>query len=180
MPRIDHVTGCSVQTFPEFINAEAQREGKEPHEIMDEIFGAIEDDNERIRQDFRDNALKYLKEEATMLLAMWTTDTKSNGEVMEYNYFDTKTQQNATIRKVYDAGPRPPQPVKLIEVVDVQHSQTFRSSKAKIVAKCEADDGKIYTFTLSRGDYCGSFYEPPDAESELTWEEVNATNQNAS
>ncbi len=170
MPRIDPITGCSVMTFPEFIHGEAEREGKEPHEIMDEIFGAIEDDNETMRQEMRANALKHLQEEAKNILDCWTDDCKHNGQVDEFNRHDFKTGEWIQEKRVYDAGPRPPQPIELIEVLDVQHSQTFRSSKAKIVAKCKADDGKEYVYTLCRGDYSGSFYEPPDSEVELTWE----------
>lgn len=174
MPRKDPITGCNVMTLPEFIQGEAVREGKEPHEIMDEIFNVIEDDNEKIRKDYRINALKYLQEEAKELLYCWTEDSKSNGQVMEYNRFDFKTDQYVTDRRVYDAGPRPPQPVKLVEVITADFSQNFRSSKSKIVAKCEADDGKLYQYTLCRGDSSGSFYEPPDSDIDLQWEEVHA------
>lgn len=174
MPRKDPITGCNVMTFPEFIQGEAAREGKEPHEVMDEIFGAIEDDNERMREDYRKNALKYLQEEAKELLYAWDEDSKNNGEVHEYNRMDFKTGEYIKETSVYDAGPRPPQPIKLVEVVKVDFTQNFRSSKSIIVAKCEADDSKTYQYTLSRGDYSGSFYEPPDSDIDLQWEEVHA------
>lgn len=171
MPRTDPITGCQVMTMPEFLQKEAETEGKEPHEILDEIYSSIEEDNENMRKDLRKNALGYLQEEAKNLLDCWTEDTKHNGEVSEHNYHDFKTGQWITKTSVFDAGPRPPQPVSLIDVVDAQHSQTFRSSKTKLVAKCKADDGKEYIYTLRRGDYSGSFYEPPDSEVDLQWTE---------
>jgi len=170
MPRTDPITGCSVMTFPEFIHGEAEREGKEPHEIMDEIVQSIEDDNEKMRQEYRTNALKYIQDEAKELLHGWTEDAKHNGQVDKFNRFDFKTDQYIHETRVYDAGPRPPQPIAVIEVVDVDFKQTFRSSGSKIVAKCAADDGKEYTYTLTRSDWSGSFYEPPDCDVELTWE----------
>lgn len=170
MPRKDPITGCSVMTFPEFICGEAEREGKQPHEIMDEIAQSIEDDNKKMCEEYRTNALKYLQEEAKNLLDCWTEDAKHNGQVDTFNRFDFKTDQYITETRVSDAGPRPPQPVVLIEVIDVTSKQTFRSSGSKIVAKCKADDGKEYTYTLCRSDWSGSFYEPPDCDVELKWE----------
>lgn len=173
MPRIDPITGCSVMTFPEFICGEAEREGKEPHEIMDDIVKTIEDDNEKMRQEYRTNALKYLQEEAKEQLYCWTEDSKHNGKVDEYNRFDFKTDQYIHETRVYDAGPRPPQPIELIKVIEVGFKQTFKSSSSKIVAKCKADDGKEYIYNLCRSDWAGSFYEPPDCDVQFNWEEIN-------
>ena len=99
MPRIDPITGCSVMTFPEFIHGEAEREGKEPHEIMDEIYQSIEDDNEKMRQEYRKDALKYLQEEAKNLLECWTEDAKHNGQVDTFNRFDFKKDEWRNVYK---------------------------------------------------------------------------------
>jgi len=170
MPKIDPITGCSVLTFPEFLQAEAKREGKEAHEIMQELYQDMEDADNETRKDYHQNALKYLQQEAKELLDCWTEDIKYQGEIHEYNRWDSQAQKDVTVRQVYDAGPRPPQPTKLLEVIDVQFSSTFRSSQSLIKAKCEADDGKVYIYTLVRGDYAGSFYEPPNADVDLKWE----------
>lgn len=170
MPRIDPVTGCSVMTMPEFLQKEAEREGKEPHEILDEIFDVIEDDNEKMRQDMRTNALKYLQEEAKEQLHCWTEDSKHNGQVNEFNRHDFKTGEWIHETRVYDAGPRPPQPIAVIEVKEADFSQTFRSSNSKLVAKCFCDDNAEHTFTLCRSDWAGSMLEPPDCDVQFNWE----------
>lgn len=176
MPRIDPITGCKVMTMPEFICGEAEREGKEPHEIMQEISQAIEEDNQKVRDEYRTNALKYIQEEAKEQLYCWTEDSKHNGHVDEHTYFDFKNDKWEHKTTVYDAGPRPPQPVSLVEVIQVDFKQTFRSSNSKIVAKCKADDGKEYTYTLCRSDWAGSFHEPPDCDVQFNYEESNGSN----
>ena len=66
MPKIDPITGCSVLTLPEFVAQEAKKEGKEPHEFMEEFYQEIESDQRseetRLKTDL-DGALTLLLED---------------------------------------------------------------------------------------------------------------------
>ena len=64
----------------------------------------------------------------------------------------------------------PAKPYKVLDVLKVNVSWTFRTSNMTLVAKCECVDDSIYTFTLARSDYSGSWAEPPDSEVCFTWE----------
>lgn len=56
MPRKDPVTGCMVMTMPEFLNAEAEREGKgrTGADILSDIYAEIDADSRREEDRMRD------------------------------------------------------------------------------------------------------------------------------
>lgn len=65
MPKIDPITGCSVMTMTEFWAAEAQKEGIDVAEVMEDFHNDMAADEEKTRQgmlkDFS-GALEKLKE----------------------------------------------------------------------------------------------------------------------
>jgi hypothetical protein len=71
MPRKDPITGCDVMTMPEFLQAEADREGTTPVAIMDEIHQSFEDDNALSRKRLTDDALAILQKDADEIRTHW-------------------------------------------------------------------------------------------------------------
>lgn len=152
MPRIDPVTGCSVMTFGEFIQGEAEREGKIPAQIMEDIFGRMEEDDRRIVNEWKDpaKALEILVKECQMYRQEWT-DTKKSYEDSGEEFTETA----------------PEMPVQILEVLDAHHRQGLRSSDGGFTALCRCDDGVDRYFVYSTYYDSGSRLDPPEGGEEV-------------
>lgn len=146
MPRKDPITGCEVMTFPEFISSEAAREGKQPHELMEEmvqdITNDIQDEEQRLK-DNPDESLKTFQDAAQFYIDEWESDKQ---------------------------GAKPLYPTKVVAVIEARVHYSFRDSKTAVIADVEADDGKVHRIHYFEWSSSGSFYEPPDFESYLEWD----------
>lgn len=136
MPKIDPITGCTVQTLPEFWAGEAEREGKgrSGGDLMAEFFDDLDADcrREEARLSEPAAALDYLQ-----------------AKVREWNGLDPDLR-----------------PVPLPVVVDVVESvtvtQSFRSSSTSLTAIVRTAGRRWYRLDVSEEHWSGSFYEPPD------------------
>lgn len=104
MPKIDPITGCSVMTLPEFIIGEAKKEGKEPHELMDEMYEEIASDqrNEeaRLKTDF-DGVLKLLLEDVDAAPEFYTFKPEKVIEVCDAKVsYKFRSNQTMVIARV--------------------------------------------------------------------------------
>lgn len=61
MPRIDPITGVSVMTWAEFVNAEATRENKEPHEWLNDLHEQLEEQRQEDIRQLREGALAFMR-----------------------------------------------------------------------------------------------------------------------
>lgn len=154
MPRTDPISGCQVMTFPEFLQAEADREGKEPGDIMQEIVQTFDDDNEIMRKNFRDhgNALSILQMDADELCQQWKED-----------------RDRAADQGDFFSDPLPARPVEIIAVLTAEHHQGFGGSSGGFTARVKCDDSKecyaVYGFFSDNGDRMN----PPDGGSEIDY-----------
>lgn len=198
MPKIDSVTGCSVMTLPEFLNAEGEREGKTGAEILGEIMYSMEEDDARQRAQYQDpvNALGFILPYAKMDFECWLSDKESHNENNKRFRDDFKgewlflhrncresykdaAEYRAKMREIYilqgydkpHETVKPPFPLQVIRVLDASSHQRFRSSTSGIKALCYCDDFKYRIATLSCSHYDGSRMEPPDEDSNLEWSE---------
>jgi len=149
MPRRDPITGCEVMTTGEFLAAEAEREGKQPHEIWDEIWQALDEDNRRMEGLLRDGEYIYslLMEE---LVPEWE-DFVARGYTWEEG----------------DPHVVNPNRILKVEVREASHQQNFRGSGGSVEGILFFTDGTARRFSFWWSHSSGSFYEPPDADSEF-------------
>lgn len=146
MPRKDPITGCQVMTFHEFISAEAASEGKQPHELLEEMVQDIDNDIQNEEQRLKNNpddSLKSFQEAAQFDIDEWES---------------------------HKEGPKPPYPAKVVAVIGAKVQYNFRDSKTAVVADVEADDGQVHRVHFFSWSSSGSFYEPPDHEAHLQWD----------
>lgn len=202
MPRQDPITGCSVMTMPEFLNSEAEREGKGRcgADILHDIHAELDEDSRKHAQRYKDNpalALTEILRYAIMDLEAWfdekhsyqneaqriRADFKHEWACLHKNVkasFGTAKKYRAHCRKMvavhgYDKPfdlPRPPMPVECRKVLESDMSQSMNSSGGKLVAECVCDDNKVRIATLTFSHWSGSRMEPPEDDSELTWTET--------
>ena len=149
MPRMDP-RGVEVMTAFEFLAEEDRREGKPPGSILAEIGGEMEADSKRIEAEWRipENALENLQRVSLQDRDAWLC-AGAAGEPM----------------------PKPPFPMRVVEVVAVESRLGFRESSGCIVARCRCDDGAIRTATWKMEQYSGDFYEPPSADEWVEWDQ---------
>jgi len=168
MPRIHPQTGCTVMTFHEAIAHEAQHRGIQPEEVLEEIHQAFEDDRRDQIAYLRRDALQIIQKAARQDRDAWLKDCELNGQ----RFPETRQVEDGRIETVmepFDAGPEPPYPVELLEILDVDCSTTFRSSTGRILARVRCDDAKIRLADFWWGSDSGSWDEPPDHDEALTW-----------
>jgi len=142
MPRKDPITGCQVMTLPEFFQEEAKREGKESGELMSNMFDEIEQSYRQEEERFRNNPdelLNTLRE-----------------EVKFYNEADPDAEQL-------------PLPKVVQKILEVKVGGTFRTSTLEVKAECQKEDDSVGVLHFSSSSSAGSFYEPPDYESNVRW-----------
>jgi len=147
MPRIDPITGCSVMTTGEFWNAEAHQEGqgRSGGDLMVDFYEEMEADTRTREQEFRDNpeALLALVNEAAKLWIDGVDPEDLDGVCFPGNF------------------------KRVIEVMDSTIQDGMRNSSTSVTAKYEMNDGTNHTIMYSEWSSSGSFYEPPDFESEF-------------
>lgn len=143
MPRKDPYTGCMVMTMPEFLAAEAEREGKgrDGGDILADIFAEIDADSRREENRMRKpaEALAIIKREAQEAADYWNDDE----------------------------GAEPiPEFEKVEHVIEAQVSQNFRSSGEMLRAEVVAN-GKLYYVFVSHAHYAGTYIDPPEDDGEF-------------
>jgi hypothetical protein len=143
MPRIDPITGCSVMTNQEFWEAEAQREGREAHELQQDFFDEMDKEITEQENVLRNpaEALKFLDS----LVKNW------NDGIDEVD------------RDIFVPGGL----VMVESIEEVKICQSFRSSSAHMVARVLFSDGIVRKVRATSSYYDGSFYEPPDYDLNL-------------
>lgn len=149
MPRKDPITGCMVLTTPELFERIAETEGKGQTggEVMMEVF----DDMEQSRVEYENK----LRDPVTAL--------KTLQEVIErWNKYEREcVSQGQEIH---------PMPVKVLRVISAEYHESFRSSSTRLTVVAVADNGKFGKLTMTDSNWSGSFYEPPDGETNIEWE----------
>jgi hypothetical protein len=147
MPRIDPITGCSVMTTGEFWNAEAQQEGqgRSGGDLVADFYAELEADTQRREQEFRDNpeALLTMVNEAAKLWVDGVDPEDLDGVCFPGNF------------------------KRVVEVLDVTIQDGMRNSSTSVTAKYEMGDGSLRMIMYSEWSSGGSFFEPPDFESEF-------------
>jgi hypothetical protein len=151
MPRKDPITGCTVMTLGDFWSSEAKHEGKgrSAGELAEEFHDEMEADRKACEDRYRDPeyALKVLK-----------------SAVERWNSYEP------------DATPLPV-PVEVIEVIEVELGQGFRESILHLRARARyAGDETLVEDIIELNDShtSGSFYEPPDGDMNVEWENLDA------
>jgi hypothetical protein len=146
MPRKDPATGCTVMTSLEFFQSEAQREGKETHEVIEEFFDGIDADNRRVEEEYRNPevALKTLKE-----------SMRQNNEAL-----------------AGDNQPLESMPVRVVEVLECESQQSSRGTGLKIVARAEDEQGRVRKISYWSAHDFGTYLDPPDYDENCQWEEA--------
>lgn len=147
MPRIDPISGCTVMTLPEFWNSEAAREGRgrTGADIQADFYAEMAASMEKERQSYFSDHKKTLK-----------AFKDAVKELREYG-----------------DDPQYPMPLKIVEVLDVQISEGGRKSsfalKARALRGHDLHDRQEDIIELTSASYSGSFYEPPETETNVWW-----------
>lgn len=169
MPKIDPITG----TFFEFIHEEAVREGKQPEQITDEIFGPMAEEDRHIEEHYRTHALEIISKVAQQHRLAWVQDSEfENKEMVELVYDTDDSNEITTVPYVYDAGVKPPLPVKLVEIMEVRHHQSLHGSEGRIIAIVECDDHVNRKVTWDYFSDPVTCLDPYEGGEDLKWEDV--------
>jgi len=145
MPKIDPITGCEVMTFFEFLGGEAEREGKDPADIMDEIARATAEDNANMEKFHRDPV------QTLQALVEWT-----NMEMEDWEPGDPD-------------WPKPHMPEEVLEVIDTTYSGGFGGSKTFILSRVRCEDGQERIAEFHHAYYSATRMEPEEDDGELLW-----------
>lgn len=147
MPRIDPITGCPVMTTGEFWNEEAQREGqgRSGGDLMGDFYDELAQDEARREQEMRNNpeALLAMVNEAAKAWCDGVDPEDLDGVCFPGNF------------------------VRVVDVLEAKVSDGMRQSSTSVTAKYEMGDGRTRTIQYSEWYSGGSFYEPPESESEF-------------
>ena len=145
MPRKDPITGVMVMTNAEFWAHEAKHEGKgrESWELQEEFYH----DMEKARLEEEDK----LRTPAHALMIL-------QGAVEAENKYRKENKERLLAM-----------PVKVLEVKSAAYSDGFRETSTKITATAISKGKRKGTIEFSTWSTRGSFYEPPDGETEITW-----------
>lgn len=155
MPRKDPVTGVMVMTTGEFFAKEAEREGKgrSGGELMSEMFADMEKSRQETEAEYRNPefALKTLIEAI-----------KNENSYLTENHADDIA--NGTVQLIDE-------PVRVTEVFDVEYKENFGGRSLLLSVVAERKDGTSGVLELREWYSRGSFYEPPDGETDVWWDE---------
>ena len=145
MSRKDPISGCMVMTMPEFLTAEAEREGKGRcgGDILADIFSEIDDDTKRCEDELRkpENALEAIK------LALKEAE----------EYWEDE----------YGEGAKVPEIVEVIRVIEARVSQNMSSSGQVLKAEVKTADGKLCYFEHTYSHWSGTRMDPPEEDSTM-------------
>lgn len=142
MPRMDPMLGVPVMTNAEFWAAEGEREGKSGAEVERDFWTEWEQEKERERRALHD---------PTFALELLKAGARYCGKY---------TQGGV------------PAPRKVLAVIDVEYSESMRSSRTKVVALCERGHGSetvIDIATYEAWHDGGSYWDPPEGDTVVTW-----------
>lgn len=149
MPRIDPITGCTVQTLGECFAdmAEREGEGRTGADVMNEMLA---DFDREMRAEER-----ALRKPAVALARL-------RAAVEDWNAY------------VEEPSERIPLPVRVKRVFCAKiGASPFRGgSSERLTALCLMPDGRRGVLTFWSWSTPGSFYEPPDGESNVHWSRV--------
>jgi hypothetical protein len=127
-------------TMPEFLQAEADREGTTPVAIMDEIHQSFEDDNAKMREQITTNALAILQKDADEIRTHW------------------EEGDEPIIRAT-----------EILTMLDVNYHQSFRGSNGGFTARVKCDDGKERFAVYSEFYDSGTRMDPPEGGAEVRY-----------
>jgi hypothetical protein len=146
MPRKDPVTGCMVMTTAEFLNAEAEREGKgrTGADIYADMMSEIDTDSRRCEDEIRKDALGRFQQAI-----------KDAGE-----YWDD------------DEGNEPlPTLAEVVHIIDVHVSQGFKGSGEMLRAEVRTTDGRLLYMEYMYSHWSGTRLDPPEDDMEFNFGE---------
>lgn len=171
MPKIDPVTGCPVLTYSEFLQAEAEREGKTAGDIHREIWDTLAEEDRKQEEEYRNpaTALRILVKIGQLERWHWEELAKHNGEEIRCTHWNVTAQAYEESVSVSDAGPCPPIPTTVLEVLEPNHSERLRQSSGSFTARVMCDDGQERRVKYYYSYYEGSRLEPPDHEEGIEW-----------
>jgi hypothetical protein len=145
---MDPVTGCMVLTTSEFFEQEAEREGRGRcgAELMCEMFDEMEEENERMTQEMRNDP------EAALQLIKNYLDGDS--KECQRDAEDTYGFSGKHIKKV-------------IEFLDARYDGSLRGTDCCMVVKLKMTDGSTRTVEYSEWNDYGTRLDPPDGGTDL-------------
>lgn len=150
MPYI-HRNGCKCLTAMEALNKMGEPEGKTGFEVFSEIMAEMDDDNRLMEEEW-----KKPEEALKILLKVALRDYKEN--ILD-------REEDNTIPPVHV-------PCKVLEVLEVACSNRMRESDHFLKAKVECLDGKVRLLSYSSYYDAGTYYDPPESDETLEWEEL--------
>lgn len=138
-----HANGCNCMTMTEFLAAEGKREGKSGGEVWTDIIDDMAEDDKRMEKEYLSNPPWLLKELKKEC--------------------DLYREDDDTF----------PVPVKIIQVKSAKSHQSFKTSKFETELVVQCKDKKTRIAKWWRQDWSGSFYEPPDSDGDISWEDLS-------
>jgi len=144
MPRKDPMTGVPVLTTEEFFDKEAKREGKgrSGSEVMIDTFKQIDDERKKEERELKNPkaALKLFQQ-----------------EIKEWNEYDPE-QAIENVKEI-------------VEVLDVSLKyKGFSTTYLDVKALAIGETGRRGIVRLSSYSFSGTYWNPPDEETEVYWE----------
>lgn len=135
-------------TMPEFLNAEAEREGKgrTGGDIFSDIVESIDTDSRRVESELRkpEVALDRFQQEIKDAVEYWNDDA--------------------------DAKPLPVLKA-VVRVIEARVSQSFRSSSEVLRAEVVDDKGRTLYMEYVHSHWSGTMMEPPEDDGEFNFGE---------
>jgi len=158
MPKKDPITGCQVMTLPEFLNKEAEIEGQSRcgMDILDDVFQELDKESNRVANEWKDPKVAW---EIIAKAAYWEWESW----ISECRWIKRHEKESFSERPII--------PIKLIGILGTGFHQNFNSCNGQIKAVVLCDDCVVRNVVYKTYDTVGSFYDPPDNEEFLEWEE---------
>ena len=179
MPKIDRLTGCEVMTELEFWQAEGERNETSAVEEMTRFASELEDERKREEDQMYDPKYVFEMVEPEMVMEL-----ECYNEQMVSFAEDVISNRGIVPREDYESAremTKPPKFLKCTEVTNVDYSMGMMNSGARISAifvdwyrnratnKYEERPWKV---EFSYASFAGTREEPPDCDTELTYELV--------
>lgn len=198
MPRKDPISGCMVMTMPEFLNAEAEREGKgrTGGDILEEILTDMGEDDKRCSEDLKDDHSEIFAlfwEDCKYAMEEWLSEVESRREYAEnlrdgfktlfkhrhgwvlQNVRTLKEFQEREMDRAASFGlykslrPKPFWPLSIVRVVDAQVSSGFSSSGRMVIADILCNDGVVRRGKACHSYWSGTRMDPPEEDCQIDW-----------
>jgi hypothetical protein len=206
MPRKDPISGCMVMTMPEFLNAEAEREGqgRTGGDILQDIMTEMSEDDKRCSEGLKNDhseIFSILLEDCKSAVDEWLSEVEARREYAEnmrdgfktlfkhrhgwvrenvrtLKEFQEREMDRAASFGLYKA-PRikPYWPLSIVRILDAQVSSSFRSSGRMIVADILCNDGVVRRAKACHSYWSGTRMDPPEEDCEVTWFEPPTTDR---